>query len=145
MLKKLIIYMAVLATGALGSASANTLPSLQATVGTGGNYIEVSTGTTLAVTGKASDADGDMSEHWLEMQNPAGAWSWEGWLTGEPWAGALVGSSFNSVKNGSFTFSTAGNYLFRTTAIDSQGEWMISNVVQIHVTEIGRASCRERV
>lgn len=110
-------------------------PAVQLTVGGGSADIQVSAGTTLTVTGSASDPDGDLKEHWLEIQNPAGQWSWEGWLNGEPWAGGLSGNGGASSKSGSFTFNTAGTYTLRSTAIDAQSaDWSVSNVVHVTVT-----------
>lgn len=112
-----------------------TRPVVKMTVSNGTSDLNVTVGTTLAVSGHASDADGDMLEHWLEVQNTAGKWSWEGWLTTEPWAGALVGSSFDSVKTGTFTFTEVGTYSLRTTAIDKLGNtWMVSNEIHVRVT-----------
>jgi hypothetical protein len=108
-------------------------PVLNLTVGGGASDVTITPGTTLSVTGRATDADGDMSEHWLEIKNPSGIWSWEGWLTGEPWAGALVGDARSSTKTTNYTFDAAGVYQLRTTAIDSGNVWIISNVVYVTV------------
>lgn len=111
----------------------NPRPVLNITVGEGSSDATVEPGTTLTIVGRATDADGDMAEHWLEIQNPQGQWSWEGWLTGEPWAGALGGSASLSIKTGQFTFTEPGTYTIRTTAIDSAGYWLISAEVHVHV------------
>jgi len=110
-------------------------PVVQMTVANGTTNLSTTVGTTLAVSGHASDGDGDMLEHWLEVQNPSGVWSWEGWLTTEPWAGALVGNAYDSVKSGTFTFTQVGTYTLRTTAIDKLGNlWMVSNEIKVTVT-----------
>lgn len=94
----------------------------------------VQVGTTLQVHGQATDINGTMSEHWLEVRRPAGDWSWEGWLTGEPWAGQLGGDSHGSTKSTSFTLDTPGTYVFRTTAYDPDfAEWVISQEISVTV------------
>jgi hypothetical protein len=102
-------------------------------VNNGTSDLDVLVGTSVAVNGHATDADGDMSEHWLEIQNPAGQWSWEGWLTAEPWAGALGGNGHDSTKPGMFTFTQPGTYLIRSTATDSTDQWSLSATIAVHV------------
>lgn len=114
---------------------AATRPAVEMTVNGGKTNLTVSVGTTLPVSGHAVDGDGDMLEHWLEVANTKGIWSWEGWLTSEPWAGAMVGSASDSTKTGTFTFTEVGSYLLRTTAIDKLGNtWMVSNEIRVDVT-----------
>jgi len=110
-----------------------SLPQVSLSVGNGSDEMEINAGTTLAITGVATDANADMLEHWLEIRNSLGAWSWEGWLTGEPWAGALVGTRSRSEKTGSFTFTELGDYAIRSTADDPNGSWSISRTVIVHV------------
>lgn len=131
MLKKIIALTVSLFSATLCFAG---WPTLQMTVGGSPNDLAISAGATLPVVGTATSADGALSEHWLEIQNPEGAWSWEGWLTVEPWLGGLVGTSSSSTKTGSFTFDENGTYALRTTVLDSQGNWSISNVVHVFVT-----------
>lgn len=139
MLKKLIASIIPTAVLLLASASpslaAGARPSVSTTVANGTKELTVTAGTSLVIVGQASDKDGDLKEHWLEIQNPAGKWSWEGWLLGEPYAGALVGSKSSSKKSATFTFSTVGTYNVRSTAIDSIPGvgWMISNSVRVIV------------
>jgi hypothetical protein len=95
--------------------------------------LDVASGTTLLITGRATDVDGDLSDHWLELQNPAGSWSWEGWLSEDAWVGGLNGNGLASTKSTSYTFDQPGTYLVRTTAIDGHGTWEISAAVAIHV------------
>jgi hypothetical protein len=108
-------------------------PVLDLKVGEGRSDIQVAAGTSLQVVGTASDRDGDMFSHWLEIRNPSGQWSWQGWLLNEPWAGSLSGSGHLSVKNAAFTFLHEGTYTLRTTAIDESGLWSSSAEVQVHV------------
>lgn len=91
-------------------------------------------GTTVTVSGWASDPDGNMIEHWLEVKRPAGDWSWEGWLTYEPFGGALNGDGSYSSKSGTLTLTDVGTYTFRVTANDGVDPWAISNEVQVTVT-----------
>jgi|ERR1051326_2143014 hypothetical protein len=108
------------------------VPHVSITVGDGSSYIEVSAYTELLISGTATDSDGDMTEHWLEIQNPSGQWSWEGWLTDEPFGGAINGSQYSSSKSGYFTFTDYGTYTVRCTALDPHG-WQISSVVYVYV------------
>src|SRR5688572_14109537 len=95
----------------------------------------VTVNTTITVAGSATDADGDLSEHWLEVRRPAGDWSWQGWLPWEPFGPALNGDGYSSTKSGPLTLSDIGTYTFRVTAIDVNGSsYSISNEVQITVT-----------
>jgi len=83
-------------------------------------------GASISVAGTASD-NGTMTQHWLEVKRPAGDWSWEGWLTSEPWGPTLYSSSYSSTKSTSFTLANAGEYVFRTTAYDPGiSNWVIS-------------------
>ncbi|PTY08534.1 hypothetical protein DB347_02845 [Opitutaceae bacterium EW11] len=116
-------------------SSAPVAPVTALTVGGGAADVTVVSGTKLNVTGTATDANGDLKEHWLEIQNPSGAWSWQGWLKVEPWLGGLVGSTSKSVKSTTYTFDQTGTYTLRTTAIDSRGgDWIVSNLVHVKVT-----------
>lgn len=92
-------------------------------------------GSSVTVTGTATDSDGTMTEHWLEVKRPAGDWSWEGWLTTEPWGPTLNGSNYSSTKSTNYAPSTTGTYIFRTTAYDpTTTNWSISNEQQVTVT-----------
>jgi Putative Ig domain len=110
-------------------------PVLSISVGGATRDVLVAPGTTLSVVGRATDYDGDMREHWLEVRNPLGVWSWEGWLTTEPWAGELGGSSYSSTKSTSFTFTDEGTYTVRTTAIDVANYWLISAEIHVRVSK----------
>lgn len=92
-------------------------------------------GTSIAVAGSATDSDGTMTEHWLEVKRPNSQWSWEGWLTGEPWGPLLNGSSYSSNKSATFTFNQGtGTYTFRTTAYEpATNTYHISNETNVRV------------
>jgi hypothetical protein len=110
-------------------------PSVSVTVGSGATHLQISAGTSLAIAGTAADSDGDLLEHWLEIQNPSGSWSWQGWLTAEPWAGALNGNGSQSTKSTEYTFNEPGTYTIRTTASDAAaaGQWAISPSITVTV------------
>lgn len=108
-------------------------PVVKITVGAGLSDVEVAPGTALTIASTATDRDGDMFSHWLEIQRPSGQWSWEGWLFDEPWAGTISGTGFKSTKSGVFTFDDAGTYTIRSSAIDSGGLWITSTEVRVHV------------
>jgi hypothetical protein len=116
-------------------ASSGSRPNLEFTVGNGSNTIEVPAGSSLSVSSTVSDPDGDLVDHWLEIQNPNGSWSWDGWLTSEPWLGGLMGSTRQSVKTTAFAFTTPGTYHLRSSASDSQmtGDWIVSETVTVNV------------
>lgn len=116
-------------------AGESSRPTVQITVGSGARSYEVKAGTSLTVTGRALDPDGDLFEHWLEIRNPKGLWSWQGWLTAEPWAGSLRGSGSDSVKSTTFTFKDTGVYVIRSTASDkaARDQWMLSASVTVTV------------
>ncbi len=128
------LFGATALTFSLSSAALAAIPTVQMTVGTGASTHQITVGQSLAVTGVARDVDGDLKEHWLEIRNPAGKWSWEGWLMVEPWRGALVGTTSQSTKNTTYTFDQVGTYTVRTTAIDkTASSWVISNQVTVKV------------
>lgn len=112
-----------------------SLPLVQIEVAGGANHLEVNRGTTLPITGRATDREGDVVEHWLEICNPDGAWSWEGWLTNPPWDGVLGGNGFSSTKSTAYTFDRPGYYLVRSTVLDRSGQWTISTELIIHVVD----------
>lgn len=88
--------------------------------------ISVNVGTSMSIEGAATNSAGDLQEHWLEIKRPAGDWNWEGWLISPPFDGSLGGNGSSSHKSGSFTFTDAGAYTIRTTAMDRFGNWKIS-------------------
>jgi hypothetical protein len=91
-------------------------------------------GNTLTISSAAQDTDGNLREHWMEIKRPDGVWSWEGWLTGEPWTGTLSGDGFSSSKSGGFIFTEVGAYIIRASAVDASGNWQTSAEVTINVT-----------
>jgi hypothetical protein len=116
-----------------------TRPTVEITVGNGASHHHVTVGTALQIVSKAVDSDNDLVEHWLEIQNPNGTWSWQGWLRSEPWAGALVGSTSQSRKEASFTFDQPGNYVIRATANDFnvRDSWVMSQPIHVTVSANG--------
>lgn len=93
----------------------------------------VNTGTTLTITGRATDPDGNITAHNLDIQRPDGAWNYEGaFATGEPFQGGPAGSGGDSTRSASFTFTDAGTYQIRTAAYDGSG-WYHSATVAITV------------
>jgi hypothetical protein len=114
-----------------GHAPANHAPVV--TLLSPGNQTVVA-GTTLTLTSRATDADGNILNHNLDIQRPDGAWNFEGgFATGEPYAGGPVGSGGDSTRSASFTFTDAGTYHVRSAAFDG-GDWVHSATVAITVT-----------
>jgi hypothetical protein len=116
----------------------NTAPALPiATVAINGirGAHTAAAGTTLTLSSIATDANGDMLEHWIELWSPEHSWSWEGWLTSAPWLGNLAGNGARSEKSATFTFNNAGNYLVRASAVDTQGQWIISPELTLTITQ----------
>jgi hypothetical protein len=98
----------------------------------------VNLGATIKVTGVASASKGDLDEHWLEVMNPQGSWSWEGWLVGEPWGGSRSGDGHTSQKTGFITPTAPGVYTFRSeynTASDPS--WRSSAFIRVEVRPPG--------
>lgn len=93
----------------------------------------VSAGTTLTISARATDADGNLSGHNLDIQRPAGDWNFQGgFATGEPFQGGPVGSGGDSTRSASFTFTDVGTYYVRSAASDGSG-WYQSATVTITV------------
>lgn len=93
----------------------------------------VSAGTPLTITGHATDPDGNLTNHNLDVQRPDGAWSFEaGFATGEPYQGGPVGSATDSTRSASFTFTDVGTYHVRSAASDGSG-WYQSATASITV------------
>lgn len=94
----------------------------------------ITVGTTLTIAAQATDPDGNMTEHNLDIQRPDGQWNWEGgWSTQWPFQGGVNGSGFSSSKSTSFTFNQAGVWHIRSAAYDGTG-WYYSDTVEITVT-----------
>jgi lysophospholipase L1-like esterase len=99
------------------------------------NQLNLLVGDNQLFIGTATDAEGDMSDHWMEIQNPEGQWSWEGWMMGE-WVGGLNGNGSQSVKTARFTFDRAGTWRVRTTAIAPGCDWQTSNEIEVIVRPV---------
>jgi len=93
----------------------------------------VTAGTTLTISSHATDADGNITSHNLDIQRPAGDWNFQGgFATGEPYQGGPVGSGADSTRTASFTFTDVGTYQVRSAANDGSG-WVQSATVTITV------------
>lgn len=96
----------------------------------------VTAGTALTITSHATDPDGNITAHNLDIQRPAGDWNYQGgFATGEPFQGGPVGSGADSTRTASFTFSVAGTYYVRSAANDGSG-WVQSATVAITVVAL---------
>lgn len=93
----------------------------------------VTAGTTLTVTGRATDPDGNITAHNLDIRRPAGDWNFQGaFATGSPFQGGPVGSGGDSTRSASFTFTDVGTYFIRSAANDGSG-WYQSATVSVTV------------
>ncbi|MEN9403992.1 MAG: hypothetical protein RL091_2695 [Verrucomicrobiota bacterium] len=93
----------------------------------------VTAGTTLTITSHATDPDGNITSHNLDIQRPAGDWNFQGgFATGEPYQGGPVGIGADSTRSASFTFTDVGTYQVRSAANDGSG-WVQSATVTITV------------
>ncbi len=90
-------------------------------------------GTTLTITSHATDPDGNITSHNLDIQRPAGDWNFAGgFATGEPYQGGPVGSAGDSTRSADFTFTDPGTYYVRSAANDGSG-WVQSATIAINV------------
>ncbi len=97
--------------------------------------ITIDAGTTLKITGTATDSGGKLSAHWIEIENLSSVWSSSGWLASAPFSGALTGTTSKSVKTGSYTFNTVGRWYVRSKAIDAgSSTWSYSPQILVVVT-----------
>jgi len=93
----------------------------------------ITAGTALAISSRATDADGNIANHNLDIQRPAGDWNYQGgFAAGEPFQGGPVGSAADSTRSASFTFNDVGTYYVRSAANDGSG-WVQSATVAITV------------
>lgn len=99
----------------------------------------VGVGTTLKFIGYATDPDRDLLEHWMEIRNPEGKWSWEPGGESDPqWqGGALVGDTGNSRRLASFTFTRPGDWVVRSTANDSEQPTLWAESAPLTITVVG--------
>lgn len=111
--------------------SVTALVTLNGTVVTQYNQLEEGD---AVLTGIANDTSGRLLEHWLELKNPDGLWTWEGWNTSPEWTGALGGNNYTSQKRNTFKF-TPGIWVFRSTCnhSDSPEMWDISNEITLSI------------
>lgn len=99
----------------------------------------ITAGTVLAITSRATDANGNIANHNLDIQRPAGDWNYQGgFATGEPFQGGPVGSAADSTRSASFTFNDVGTYYVRSAANDGSG-WVQSATVAITVVPANQA------
>jgi len=141
MVKKLLSLVVPLAI-ALGSAdvsfAATSTPAVTCSVLSSrtntNSAITINVGTTLQITGTATDSSGKLSAHWIEVENVSGSWSSSGWMTAAPFSGALGGTGSKSTKVGKYTFNTAGTWHVRSKAIDSgSSTWSYSPSILVWV------------
>ena len=127
------------ATGATSAVISHTVtidapanqPPVVALVAPGAQTITA--GTTLTISSHATDADGNIASHNIDIQRPAGDWNFQGgFATGEPFQGGPVGSAADSTRSASFTFTDVGTYSVRSAASDGSG-WYQSATVAITV------------
>lgn len=99
----------------------------------------VTAGTALTISSRATDPDGNLSNHNLDIQRPDGAWNFEaGFSTGEPFQGGPVASDGDSTRSATFTFTDVGTYHVRAAAADPGG-WYHSATVDIVVVPPNQA------
>lgn len=93
----------------------------------------VTAGTMLTLSARATDPDGNISGHNLDIQRPGGDWNFQGgFATGEPYQGGPVGNGADSTRAASFTFTDVGTYYVRSGVSDGSG-WYHSATVAITV------------
>lgn len=93
----------------------------------------ITAGTTLTITGHATDPDGNITAHNLDIQRPAGDWNFQGgFAAGAPYQGGPVGSGADSTRSANFTFTDVGTYQVRSAANDGSG-WVQSATSTITV------------
>ncbi|MFZ5495652.1 MAG: fibronectin type III domain-containing protein [Verrucomicrobiota bacterium] len=88
----------------------------------------------LTLTSQATDPDGNLVSHNLDIQRPDGSWNWQGGFAyGEPYMGGPVGSAGNSTRSAGFTFNQVGTWYVRSYGHDSAGHGVHSATVAITV------------
>lgn len=96
----------------------------------------VALGTTLTITANATDGDGNITTHNLDIQRPDGTWNWQGGFAyGEPYMGGPVGSAANSTRSATFTFNILGTWYVRSWVSDANGNNQHSATVAITVVD----------
>jgi hypothetical protein len=90
-------------------------------------------GTSLTLSSRATDPDGNLTDHNLDIQRPVGDWNFQGgFAAGAPFQGGPVGSAGDSTRSADFTFTDVGDYTLRAAANDGSG-WVHSDSVTITV------------
>ncbi|MDB6166581.1 MAG: repeat-associated core domain protein, partial [Lacunisphaera sp.] len=114
------------------SVAANSAPTnVLLSPGSASIYIN----TTLQISAHATDADGDITWHNLDIQRPDGSWNFQGgFASGEPFAGGPVGSGADSTRTAYFTFDQNGYWHVRSWASDANGNNLHTNTVEIYVS-----------
>lgn len=96
----------------------------------------VSLGTTLTLSSRATDPDGNIVTHNLDIQRPDGVWNWQGgFANGEPYLGGPVGSPADSTRTANFTFNQLGTWHVRSWVNDGSGNSLHSSTVAIVVAD----------
>ncbi len=94
-------------------------------------------GDTIAVQGVATDSDNNLINHLVEIQNPDGVWSSQGWLQTPEWSGGINGSPAKSIKTAHYVFDRPGIWKVRSSAIDKTGlansSWQRSDELVVSV------------
>ena len=91
-------------------------------------------GTALTLTAQATDGDGNITTHNLDIQRPDASWNWQGGFAyGEPYMGGPVGSGASSTRSASFTFNQVGLWRVRSWVCDANGNNTHSATVEITV------------
>lgn len=94
----------------------------------------ITVGTALTLSSHATDANGNLTHHHLDIQRPDGSWNWQGgFANGEPYNGGPVGSAADSTRTAAFTFDQAGTWQVRSWANDSNNANLHSATVAITV------------
>jgi hypothetical protein len=101
----------------------------------------VALGTAVVLSSRATDVNGDMVAHNLDIQRPDGSWNWYnqwgGLAIGEPFTGGPVGSAGDSSRSASFIFDLAGTWHVRAYAHDAAGHGVHSTTVEVVVSAGG--------
>lgn len=94
-------------------------------------------GSTLTITSNATDGDGNIVTHNLDIQRPDGTWNWQGGFAyGEPYMGGPVGSAANSTRSANFTFNQPGTWYVRSWVNDANSNNLHSATVAIVVADL---------